>query len=93
MIRRLRERLRFRRDHRWTQAHASDYLDLDLDGRERERLEHHARICPECHRVLATLGRMLQSLRGLGSADPAPADAGTGGAVAEGVIEHLHIEG
>jgi anti-sigma factor RsiW len=81
MIRRLLERRRFMREHRWTHAHLSDYLDADLDRAERRRVEQHLGLCPQCRRVLATLRRTLRGLRDLG-APPRPE-------VANGVIERL----
>jgi anti-sigma factor RsiW len=75
--------LRFVRDHRWTQAHLSDYLDDDLSHAERGRVEDHVGMCPRCRRVLATLVKTLEGLRTLG-AQPAP-----GGGIADSVIARL----
>ena len=61
----------------------SAYLDSELSPDDRRRLEAHAGICPECGRMLATLRRTLEGLRGL-SRDPAP-PAG----LADSVIERL----
>lgn len=58
-------RTRFRRDHRWTPNHLSDFLDGDLPPRGRRRLERHVGICPECYRALVTLQRMLDRLHQL----------------------------
>lgn len=79
------ERYRYMREHRWTHAHLSEYLDRELDDAGRERLEEHASICPQCRRVLATLRRTLASLRDLQPEAPA--------GVAEGVIEGLRERG
>jgi anti-sigma factor RsiW len=84
MIRRLLERRRYMREHNWTHAHLSDYLDGDLSPDERERLEEHVGICPHCTRVLRTLRRTLASLVDL-PAEPRPR-------VADGVIERLRGE-
>jgi anti-sigma factor RsiW len=84
MIRRLLERRRYMREHRWTHAHLSDYLDKDLSPGERRRVEDHVSICPHCRRVLRTLRRTLESLMEL-SAEPRPS-------VADGVIERLRRE-
>ena len=84
MIRRLLERRRYMREHRWTHAHLSDYLDKDLSPEERQRVEDHVSICPHCRRVLRTLRRTLESLTQL-SAEPRPR-------VADGVIERLRDE-
>lgn len=67
MIRRLLERWRFMREHRWTHAHLSDYLDEELDPAQRERVEEHVGLCPQCRRVLATLRQTLRGLRELGA--------------------------
>ena len=56
-------RTRFRRDHRWTPNHLSDFVDGDLSPRGRRRLERHAGICPECYHALVTLQRMLDLKR------------------------------
>jgi anti-sigma factor RsiW len=69
------------REHRWTHAHLSEYLDQELGAEERARVEAHVSICPHCTRVLATLRRTLAGLRVL-HAQP---QAG----VADGVIERL----
>ncbi len=67
MIRRLLERRRFMREHRWTHAHLSDYVDRELDDTGRERVEEHVGLCPQCRRVLATLRRTVRELRELGA--------------------------
>ena len=84
MIGRLLKRRRYMREHRWTHAHLSEYLDEDLSPNERERLEAHVGICPHCRRVLRTLRRTLESLVEL-PVEPHPS-------VAEGVIERLRRE-
>jgi predicted anti-sigma-YlaC factor YlaD len=84
MIRRLLQRRRFMREHEWTHAHLSDYLDDDLSRSERERVEEHVGMCPQCRRVLRTLRRTLERLMDL-PVEPHPS-------VAEGVIERLRRE-
>jgi predicted anti-sigma-YlaC factor YlaD len=84
MIRRLLERRRYMREHNWTHAHLSDYLDQDLTDEERERVEDHVSMCPHCRRVLRTLRRTLESLMEL-PVEPRPS-------VADGVIERLRDE-
>jgi anti-sigma factor RsiW len=84
VIRRLLERRRYMREHRWTHAHLSDYLDDDLSPRERERVEDHVGMCPHCRRVLRTLKRTLESLMDL-PGEPRPG-------LADGVIERLRRE-
>jgi predicted anti-sigma-YlaC factor YlaD len=81
MIRRLLQRRRFMREHEWTHAHLSEYLDDDLHGPERKRVEDHVGMCPQCRRVLQTLKRTLQGLGDL-RAEPR---AG----LADGVIDRL----
>jgi anti-sigma factor RsiW len=84
MIRRLLERRRYMREHNWTHAHLSDYLDDHLSPDERERLEDHVSICPHCRRVLRTLRRTLESLMDLrGERRPGLADS---------VVERLRKE-
>ena len=65
-------RTRFRRDHRWTPKHLSDFVDGDLPSRGRTRLQRHVDNCPDCHRALVTLQRMLDRLHHLPR--PGPAD-------------------
>jgi anti-sigma factor RsiW len=83
MPRRLRM-MHFHREHRWTQGHLSDYVDDELGARERDRVERHVGMCPECRRALATLKRTLAALMGL--RDEAPAD------IADTVIARLRTE-
>jgi len=81
MIRRFLERRRYMREHRFTHAHLSAYLDKGLDEAEARRVEEHASICPQCKRVLATLRRTLTGLRELHGEPKVD--------VADGVIEAL----
>jgi anti-sigma factor RsiW len=85
VIRRLLQRRQFMREHRWTHAHLSGYLDQELGEAEVARAEEHVGVCPQCRRVLATLRRTLASLRELGS--PRRPD------LAAGIIERLRDEG
>jgi anti-sigma factor RsiW len=84
MIRRLLQRRRFMREHDWTHARLSDYLDDELSSRERERVEDHLSLCPHCRRVLRTLRRTLKSLMDL------PGEQRPG--LADGVIDRLRGE-
>ncbi|MGH2952747.1 MAG: anti-sigma factor family protein [Solirubrobacterales bacterium] len=84
MIRRFLAHRRYMREHRWTHAHLSEYMDQELGPQQASRVEEHVSICPHCQRVLATLRRTLQGLRSLG-AEPEPG-------VADGVIERLREE-
>jgi anti-sigma factor RsiW len=70
MIRRFLGRRRFMREHRWTQAHLSGYLDRELRPGDAARAEAHLGICPHCQRVLATLRRTLEGLRSLADERP-----------------------
>jgi anti-sigma factor RsiW len=84
MIRRLLAKRRYMRDHRWTHAHMSEYVDEELRPADAARVEAHVGICPHCRRVLATLRRTLDGLRSLGE------EPGTG--VADGVVDRLRHE-
>jgi anti-sigma factor RsiW len=55
-------RSRFRRDHRWTPSHLSDFVDGDLPPRSRTRVQRHVDQCPDCHRALVGLQRVLDRL-------------------------------
>jgi RNA polymerase sigma-70 factor (ECF subfamily) len=57
----------------------------DLNHAERERVEEHVVLCPQCRRVLATLRRTLAGLRELGA--PRRPD------LADGIIERLRDQG
>jgi anti-sigma factor RsiW len=84
VIRRILARRRYMREHRWTHAHLSAYLDEELAPGEVSRVEAHIGICPHCRRVLATLRRTLEGLMSL-RAEPEPR-------IADGVIERLRNE-
>jgi anti-sigma factor RsiW len=84
MIRRMLQRRRFMREHDWTHAHLSDYVDQDLSDGERERIEDHLSMCPHCRRVLRTLRRTLEGLMDL-PGEPRPG-------LADGVIDRLRGE-
>lgn len=53
---------RFRLEHRWTASSVSAYLDGELGPRSRARVEGHLARCPECTRILESMGRMLRLL-------------------------------
>jgi anti-sigma factor RsiW len=84
MIRTLWQRRRFMREHRFTHAHLSDYLDGALRNDDRERVEAHVGLCPDCRRVLAGLRKTIGALMGLRG------DADTD--IAAGVIARLRSE-
>jgi anti-sigma factor RsiW len=81
VIRRLLARRRFMLDHRFAQAHLSEYVDGELPPPEHRRVEEHVGVCPACTRVLATLRRTIAGLRGLGSEAPS--------GLADGIIDRL----
>lgn len=56
------QRARFARDHRWTPAHVSPYIEGELSRRGRSRVLRHTAECPECRAVLASLQLMLGAL-------------------------------
>ncbi|MHB8690013.1 MAG: anti-sigma factor family protein [Solirubrobacteraceae bacterium] len=82
----LRHELRFRRDHRWTPAHMSAYLDSDLSAVERARLARHTSDCPECRSVIEDLRRMIALLQSA----PAPEPVADAPAIASAVLRRLH---
>lgn len=88
MINRTLTSLRFMREHRWTRTHLSEYIDREPGDRERSGVEGHVGLCPECHRMLATLRHTVSGLRSLGERQPLPPDG-----VAEGVLGRLREEG
>jgi len=87
MISRTLQSLRFLREHRWTTAHLSEYIDRELEEPQRERVAEHVRLCPQCHRMLATLRRTVSGLRSL--RDHPPGAPG----VADGVLGRIREEG
>jgi len=84
----LRHPVAFRRDHRFAAEHASDYLDGLLDDAARARVERHARFCPGCHELLASLRRTVHALRALRG----PQHGGTDSGVASAVIARLRAQ-
>ena len=58
----LLRKLRFRRDHRWTPAQLSAYLDDELGANARRRVVRHAADCPECGGLLNSLRRLIGAL-------------------------------
>ncbi|HEY2770832.1 MAG TPA: zf-HC2 domain-containing protein [Solirubrobacteraceae bacterium] len=54
--------VRFRLDHRWAPRRMSEYLDGELAGAARRRLDGHLTECEECARLLAGLRRMVETL-------------------------------
>ncbi len=67
-------KINMHRDHRWAQPRMSEYVDGELSERNSSRLAAHTSICPECHRVLETLSRMVSALGQVGRPAAPPAD-------------------
>ncbi len=75
--------LRFHRDHRFTRAQGSAYLDGDLGTDDRGRVESHMHMCPPCARFMAGLRRTVSALGKLrGTETP-------GVSVSDGVLARL----
>ena len=68
-------------DHRFTAAHASQFLDGELSDAGRRRIERHTAVCPHCRELLRSLRRMIDALTGLG---PDPSTR-----IADEVVERL----
>ncbi len=85
MIRGLLARRRFVRDHRWTGARLSDYIDGELKPGEHARVEEHVHWCPDCRKLLDSLRRTVNALVGLRVAAP--------DSVAPRVIDRLRRDG
>jgi anti-sigma factor RsiW len=64
-MRKVLHRVRYKLDHRWAPDHMSDYLDGELDSSRRSRMHRHIRECPECHRLLTMLRRLVGALHRL----------------------------
>jgi hypothetical protein len=79
------ERIRKRREHRWSWRRISDYVDGALTPAERGRLRRHADICEECGPLLRSLLWLVSALRMLG----APPEE----SIVPGVLERLRAEG
>lgn len=84
MTRRWLQMRRFVREHKWTSVHVNDYLDGDLAPAERERVETHVGLCPECRRLLQALRATLEGLMGLRTNAPVDLKAG--------IVERLRQE-
>ena len=72
MIKSLSRHYRSMREHLWTRPRLSPYLDGEVSEAERRRVEEHAHVCPQCHRILETLKRTLVELRGMADERSAP---------------------
>jgi len=79
-----RHPVRFLLDHRYTRAHASEYIDGELGAHGHHRVDEHTGICPRCARLVESLRRTVEGLMGLRT-QPA-------GGVAEDVIRRLRDE-
>ncbi len=62
--------LRHWRDHRFTIANSSAYLDGELVAAEHRRVHAHTHACPKCRYLLASLRQTLIGLGGLRRAAP-----------------------
>ena len=71
-------------DHRYTGAHASEYVDGELSAPGRTRVERHTSMCPKCREVIASLRRTLTALPRLRVAP--------GSNLADAVIDRLRRE-
>jgi hypothetical protein len=60
------------RDHRFVQAHLSDYLEGWLGRRRRRRVQRHVEVCPHCGPMVRVLLVLLAALRALGTDPPDP---------------------
>lgn len=78
-------RLRFALDHRWSQAHMSDYVDAEMAAGDRVRVERHTDDCPECRALLAALEAIVATLAAL----PARPATSVAAAVLAGVRKRL----
>jgi anti-sigma factor RsiW len=58
-------RLRFRRDHRWSGEHMSEYVDGELPESARERIERHLAECEDCRGLLGGLRGIVGGLAAL----------------------------
>lgn len=79
------QRLRAWVDHRWAAKRIPRFVDDDLPPRQQRRLAAHERICPDCHRLIATLRATIARLRGL----PAPERPPDSELVATAVAERI----
>lgn len=66
--------LRFLFEHRLACHHASEFVDGELDPKAAARIEHHARFCPRCHDLIASLRRTIAAMGRLRD-EPVPAGA------------------
>ena len=80
----LRHPIRFMLDHRYTRAHASEFVDGELDARDHRRVDEHAGMCPPCRRFVASLRHTVEALIGLRTQPD--------GGVADDVIRRLRDE-
>lgn len=55
-------RFRFKRDHRWSGEHMSEYLDGEMPESARERIERHLAECEDCEGLLGQLRGIVGGL-------------------------------
>lgn len=75
--------------HAETQERLSAYLDDELRGRERKRVDRHLALCPVCREILRSLAQTLERLRSLARSDSAPARP----SVADAVLDRIRGSG
>jgi anti-sigma factor RsiW len=69
-------RLRILLDHMYTRRRLSAYLDGELDGDARRRVERHTRECGDCDKTLGALSDIGAALRHLGRVQRSPSPTG-----------------
>lgn len=85
MIRKWWSMRAFMREHTWTHAHLSEYVDGELPPDEAARIERHTSLCPQCTKVLVTLRQTLRNLRDLRGEAPE--------GLADGIVGRLRSQG
>ena len=69
-------RLQTMLDHMYTRRRLSAYLDGELDGDARGRVERHTHECEDCGKTLGALGHIGAALRHLGHLQRSPSPTG-----------------
>ncbi|MCB0865591.1 MAG: zf-HC2 domain-containing protein [Solirubrobacterales bacterium] len=59
-------RFRFKRDHKWSGEHMSEYLDGEMPESARARIERHLAECEDCEGLLGNLRGIVGGLAALG---------------------------
>jgi anti-sigma factor RsiW len=63
-------------DHIYTRRRLSAYLDGELDGDARGRVERHTHECEDCDKTLGALSRIRAALRHVGRLQRYPSPTG-----------------